>query len=186
MVESNGANAAAHAAGAGADRVSDVDASPGTTAGSIVHRKLRLSPRRWPITAWCGMVVSLVLAPALLYLLLGGEKSGVGSAVVAVPRSITYHQFPEITADLRTSHSRMHYVQLAAVIEVAEESVVNLRTQQALIIAEVHIALRDLQRQDLAGSAGVERLRGMFTSIVARHITPAGVHAVLFTKFLVD
>lgn len=186
MIESNGAIAAAHAAGAGADKASEVDASPAATAGSIVRRKLWLSPRRWPIAMRCGMLVSLVVAPSLLYLALREEQSGVGSPSVAVASSITYHQFPEITADLKRSHSRTHYVQLAAVIEVAEDSVVNLRAQQALIIADVQIALRDPHRQDLSGSAGVERLRGMVASIVARHIPPAGVHAVLFTKFLVD
>ncbi|MBK8209385.1 MAG: flagellar basal body-associated FliL family protein [Rhodospirillales bacterium] len=186
MIESNGAIAAAHAAGAAADEASEVDASPGATACSVVRGKLRLSRLRWPIAAQCGMVVLLVLAPALLYLVLSNDRSEVGSAYVAVPSSITYHQLPEITADLKTSHRRTHYVQLAAVIEVAEDSLVNLQAQQALIIADVQIALRDLHRQDLSGAAGVERLRGMVTSIVARHIPPAGVHAVLFTKFLVD
>jgi flagellar basal body-associated protein FliL len=172
MVESGGANATGE--------------PPGQAKASPLRRALRLLPHRRRKRVLCGLVVSLLVAPAVLLSVPDGEKGGARAVVAAIAGPPAYHELPEFLADLKTSRTREHYVQLAAVIEVEQENVARLQAQQAHIIADAQTALRDLQRQDLAGAAGVERLRGVFISIVDQHIAPARVRSVLFTKFLVD
>jgi hypothetical protein len=147
----------------------------------------RAAVLRRPLTlALAGLAASLLLAPIAILLTLDDSKGGARAVAAAISGPITYLELPEFVADLKTSRARTHYVQLSAVVEVAEDSVEKLQAKQMQILAEVQISLRDLQRQDLAGAAGIARLRGVFTSIIDRHIAPANTHSVLFTKFLVD
>ena len=165
------------------------DAAGGGRRGMVVaiaalHRLLAL--RRRPLALALVALAAALLAVGGVSLLPGGEpKGGARAVTAAVAGAGIYHELPEITADLKTSRPRLHYVQLAAVVEVAEENAAALQAQQTLIVADVQMALRDLSRQDLAGAAGIERLRALFTRIIERHIAPARVRSVLFTRFLV-
>lgn len=186
MVENDGAAAPGEASDATAS-TSAAAAMPGGGRASRGCRNVWLKIRRRPVLA-------MVAVPALMLLLLGtglvlfppNSDRNQGTVVIAIAGPITYHEFPEFVADLRTSRRRVHYVQLAAVVEIAEEGLVKLRGEQASIMADMQITLRDLRRQDLTGSAGVERLRSVFAGIVDRHIAPEKVNSVMFTKFLVD
>lgn len=187
MVENDGADAPGEALEATGSASSAAAAMPGAGRFSRGWRSVWLRIRRRPVLA-------MVAVPALMLLLLGtglvlfppNSDSNQGTVVIAIAGPISYHEFPEFVADLRTSRRRVHYVQLAPVVEIAEEGLVKLRAEQAAIIADMQISLRDLRRQDLTGSAGVERLRSVFAGIVDRHIAPEKVSSVMFTKFLVD
>ena len=60
------------------------------------------------------------------------------------------------------------------------------RRDEAQILSDLQTRLRELQREDLAGAAGLERVRRDMVEVVDRHIAPARVSGVLFTKFLLD
>ena len=185
MVESDGADAAVQAAvltSASATDVADADVadSPSPLGGKI--RLLRIHLGR----AMVAVPASLLLTSAILLLVLGNSANGPHAVTVTITGATSYHELPEFLADLSSSRTRTHYLQLAAVVEIADNGLAQLQEQQPLIIAEVQMALRDLRKQDLAGAAGIERLRSVLAGIVDRHIAPASVTSVLFTKFLVD
>lgn len=113
-------------------------------------------------------------------------ERGARAVTAAVAGEGVYQPLPEITADLRSPSPQLHYVQLAAVIEIAEGDAAALQAQQQPIIADLQRALRELGRQELAGAAGSERVRALFTRIIEQHLAPARVRSVLFTRFLVD
>ena len=135
--------------------------------------------------AAAGLAVSVLLAAASVLSALPAEKGGARAVTVAIG-SISYHPLPDLVADLKTSGSRSHYLQLAAVLEVPEEALARLRAEETRILSDVQTRLRELQREDLAGAAGLERVRRDIVEVVDRHIAPARASGVLFTKFLVD
>ena len=184
MVESDGTDAAVPAAvltSASATDVADADvADPPSALGGKI-RLLRIHLGR----AMVAVPASLLLTSAIL-LVLGNNAHEPHAVTVTINGATSYHELPEFVADLSSSRARTHYLQLAAVVEIADNGVAQLQEQQPRIIAEVQMALRDLRKQDLAGAAGIERLRSVLAGIVDRHIAPASVNSVLFTKFLVD
>lgn len=170
---------------------------PGNTTDSrrfgllaaIAARYRRLVRSRRPSALALALVVlaaALLLAVAVGLLSSKEPRGGARAVTAAVAGAGVYQQLPEITADLRSARPPVHYVQLAAVIEVAEEDAKALQAQQTLIVADLQLALRDLSPQELAGASGSERARALFTRVVERHLAPARVRSVLFTKFLVD
>jgi hypothetical protein len=142
--------------------------------------------RRPAFLASVGRVASLMLAAATVIATIHGEKGGARAVTVALGGSTSYHVLPEFVTDLKTSRSRPHYLQLAAVVEVQEEAVGKLQAQELRILSDVQTRLRDFQREDLAGTAGLERVRRDIAAVVDRHIAPARVCEILFTKFLLD
>jgi Flagellar basal body-associated protein FliL len=140
--------------------------------------------RRPAFLASAGLVASLMLAAATVIATIHGERGG--AVTVALGGSTSYHVLPEFVTDLKTSRSRPHYLQLAAVVEVQEEAVGKLQAQELRILSDVQTRLRDFQREDLAGTAGLERVRRDIAAVVDRHIAPARVCEILFTKFLLD
>lgn len=185
MVESDGTDAAVPAAvltSASATDVADADVAD---PPSVLGRKIRLL-RIHLGRAMVAVPASLLLTSAILLLVLGNNAHEPHAVTVTITGATSYHELPEFVADLSSSRARTHYLQLAAVLEVADNGVAQLQEQQPRIIAEVQMALRDLRKQDLAGAAGIERLRSVLAGIVDRHIAPASVNTVLFTKFLVD
>lgn len=135
--------------------------------------------------AAAGLAVSVLLATTSVVWSTRAEKGGARAVAVAVGQTASF-LLPEIIADLRTSRNKPHYIQLAAVIEVPEEALHKLQTGEAHVLSDVQSLLRELQREDLAGAAGIELARSGIRAIIDRQITPAQTHAVLFTKFLVD
>lgn len=136
--------------------------------------------------ALAALAAALLLAAAVGLLSWQAPKGGVRAVTAAVASAGVYHSLPEITVDLRSARPPVHYVQLAAVIEVAGEDAAALQAREAIIVADLQLALRDLARQDLAGASGGERARALFIRIIDRHLAPAHTRSVLFTKFLVD
>jgi Flagellar basal body-associated protein FliL len=134
-----------------------------------------------------GFAASVLLAAASVLSALPAEKGGSRAVTVAIAiGSISYHLLPEFVADLKTSRSRSHYLQLTAVVEVPEEGLARLQAEETRILSDVQTRLRELQREDLAGAAGLERVRRDIAEVVDRYIAPARARGVLFTKFLVD
>lgn len=136
---------------------------------------------------WCA--VSLCAACCMFaYAVLAVADGRGGARAVArpMPGPIAYHLLPDLVADLKSSRSRPHYVQLSTVVELPQEALESLREKEVEIVAAIQARLRDLYKTDLIGSAGVERLRSDVQTVVNAHIAPTRVRAVLFTRFLVD
>jgi flagellar basal body-associated protein FliL len=128
------------------------------TLSAKVSARLPTALLRSDCIAAAGLAASVLLAAAAVLSALPTEKGGSRAVTVAIG-SIGYHVLPEFVADLRTSRSRSHYLQLAAVLEVPEEALARLQAEETRILSDVQTRLRELQREDLAGAAGLERVR---------------------------
>jgi flagellar basal body-associated protein FliL len=146
--------------------------------GEIVRRPI--------ILAGAGLAISLSLVTASVVFSASqdeGERHAVSIAVAGPP---TLHAFPELIADLQSSARKPHFIRVAVVVELPRDAVGKLTEAQTPILADVQQYLRDLERQDLVGSDGMERLRHAILSIIDLHIGPNQARSVLFTTFLVD
>jgi flagellar basal body-associated protein FliL len=136
--------------------------------------------------ATAALGLALVLTAGAVVLTRSDAKGGVRAVSVVLAGPAAYHALPEFIADLKTSRARAHFLQLAVVLEVPEHVMEKVRQEEVRIISEVQTLLRECERQDLAGAAGVERLRREVLAIVDRHVVPEKGRSVLFTKFLLD
>jgi flagellar basal body-associated protein FliL len=164
------------------ERDAPEDSSP-PTKRRIPVPAVVLRPEVWGAAV---VLVALALFVAATLSAIPDQRGGARAVVLPMAGPITFHALPELVADLKGSRSRAHYVQLAAVVEVAAESVGKLREKEVEITAAVQARLRDLSTTDLAGSAGVERLRADVLAVIDEHLSPAKARTVLFTRFLVD
>jgi flagellar basal body-associated protein FliL len=130
--------------------------------------------------------VSVAILSAAVVRAYPDVKGGARAVNQPVAGPITFHTIPDFIADLKGARGRSRHVQLAAVVEITEDIAERLRDEEKLIMAEMQTRLRDMSAQELAGAAGVERLRSEMLTIVNRHIAPAQARAVLFTRFLID
>ncbi|MBK8176878.1 MAG: flagellar basal body-associated FliL family protein [Rhodospirillales bacterium] len=140
-----------------------------------------------PIAIAAAALVFSVALLATSLLVVSDHSDGAAQGVsLPVAGPIIQQELPEFVADLDASGARSHYLQIAIVVELPQEAVSRLKEEQAQILSEVQSYLRDLNRRDLFGSAGIERVRVDVRAIVDRHIAPTRTRDVYFTKFLVD
>jgi hypothetical protein len=114
------------------------------------------------------------------------DRGGVRAVTARLAGPLTHHKLPEMIADLKPMGRKTHYVQVVAVIELPEDAVPMLIENEAPIIAAVQTRLRDSDRKALVGSEGVQKVRNEMIAIIDQRIAPHRVHAVLFTRFLLD
>ena len=75
---------------------------------------------------------------------------------------------------------------LQIVAELTEADVPRLEAGTIRILDGFNAHLRELQRADLVGTAGIEDLRADFLGIVNDAIAPAQAKDILFTEMLVQ
>ena len=105
------------------------------TLSAKVSARLPTALLRSDCIAAAGLAASVLLAAAAVLSALPAEKGGSRAVTVAIG-SIGYHVLPEFVADLRTSRSRSHYLQLAAVLEVPEEALARLQAEETRILSD--------------------------------------------------
>lgn len=150
----------------------------------------------WPLRMQWLVRPEVLASAALLLSFLGvavaaftsapDDRGGVHAVIGQLAGPLTQYQLPEMTADLKPTGRKPHFVQLIAVVEVTEDAVSMLQQQEFAIIAEVQAWLRDRDRSTLIGNRGAEQLREEMISIANARIAPHRVSTVLFTRFLLD
>lgn len=96
------------------------------------------------------------------------------------------HELPVIKADLKTGRCRAPFLRTTMVIRLASEDVSRLQTMELQVAEAVRAHLRSVERQEMVGRAGEEKLRGDITRIINELLSPAKIHAIIFKEFLVQ
>lgn len=144
----------------------------------------------------------LIIAGAALLLLVGGGATlfltgaldsllGVGeekehdpNEVLAKPILI---EMPEMLVDLKTGRCRAPFLKLLFQIAVATPADQKIIEEvQPHIQDRLKMHLRTLERQDLVGREGAEKLRFDIITIINRTARPVTVRHVLFKEFLLQ
>ncbi len=139
-----------------------------------------------------GVVLLLVVGGGVTALLTG-SLLGVGgdteqevdtAELLAKP---IYYQLPEIMVDLKSGRCRAPFLKLGIQVGVAKpEDVELLQEVEPLIVDKLKIHLRSLERQDLVGREGAEKLRFDIITILNHVARPLTMRHVLFKEFLLQ
>lgn len=102
-------------------------------------------------------------------------------------KNISFITLPEILLNLRSSDGRQVFLKVTFVIEIASPKIgEKIEKLKPMIIDQYQTYLRELDIDDLKGSAGVERMRQELVSRTNSLLTPDKINNVLFKDFLIQ
>ena len=136
------------------------------------------------------LVLLLVLGPLAIIGLLGAGAWGLGwfasGPKEAGKPAPVFYALPDFTVNL-SSGERPSYLKMRVALEVPDRSVLQaLEPQLPRIIDLFQVHLRELRPADLAGSAGLYRLREELVHRINLAIAPKSVNDVLFQEILIQ
>ncbi|WP_169568905.1 flagellar basal body-associated FliL family protein [Sneathiella limimaris] len=145
----------------------------------------------------------LILFILLPLLLIGG---GVGGAYFAgvfdseevaeeeqepveeeVEKVVVFYDMPDMLVNLSSSTSDASFLKLSVSLELDDETVLpELEKLMPRVMDNFQVYLRELRREDLAGSAGTYRLKEELLYRINTSVNPIQVKDVLFKEMLVQ
>jgi flagellar protein FliL len=142
-----------------------------------------------PLLVVIGMTAGLYVTGAFHALVnsFGGDDGIVAEEAADPSGPGYYYELPDMLVNLNTGDRRQHFLRLQISLELAYESdVEHIERVLPRIIDQFQVYLRELDVQDLRGSAGLYRLREELLRRVATQAAPAEVRDVLFREMLVQ
>ena len=104
-----------------------------------------------------------------------------------VPFETVFYDLPEMLVNLSPSGRKTHFLKITVSLELNEAAQVEqLEKLQPRIIDSFQVYLRELRIDDLAGSAGIQKLREELLVRVNTAASPARISDVLFKEMLVQ
>lgn len=98
-----------------------------------------------------------------------------------------YYTLPEFLVNLNASGKSQVFLKTTVVLEVAKATDVPfIESNLPRLVDGINTYLRELRSSDLAGSAGIQRLREEILFRVNKAITPVQVNDVLFKEIVVQ
>ena len=162
----------------------DRNVEPGETGTDPESAGSKSRKKAW-IIALASMAV-LVVAGAIGVSVFLSEHGEPGVVSIDIGGATVYHEFPEMLTHLAGGETSSHHVKLEIVIELPESHVEVLQNKEPAILDAVQSYLRGKTREELAGEAGAERLRGELLVMINQRIAPAEASDILFKTFLID
>jgi flagellar FliL protein len=132
-----------------------------------------------------GAVIALLVIGAILYFVVGIGKP---AASATGPTAQTFiFNLPEMTVNLNSDGKGQAYMKMTIALEVAnQDMMLQIQPRLAKVTDAFQVYLRELRPSDLAGSAGIYRLKEELLRRVNVAIAPAQVNSILFKELLVQ
>ncbi len=115
---------------------------------------------------------------------LGGEEKKT-VAVIDLGEPVL-HEFPLIKADMKTGKCTSPLLKTLLVVQLADNDLKRLQSMELRIMDQVTQYLRDLERQEMMGKKGAEKLRFDTTRIINTLMAPSKIHAIIFKEFILQ
>lgn len=141
-------------------------------------------------------IVILVVLPLLLMLIGGAgawffvfnKSSDQEAADAAAPKHTVFLDLPDMLVNLNTGGTgRASYLKLKVALEFEEiEAPKKVEALMPRVIDNFQVYLRELRADDLAGSAGLYRIKEELLLRVSHAVQPIKVNDVLFKEMLVQ
>ena len=120
----------------------------------------------------------------------GAEKKDDATAVDEKGHPINkpvYYTLPEFLVNLNGSGKSSQFLKTTVILEVAKATDVPLiEASLPRLVDSINTYLRELRSSDLAGSAGIQRLREDILLRVNKSIAPTQINDVLFKEIVVQ
>ncbi len=132
-----------------------------------------------------GVGVVAIIGVVVAVLMMGG--GGEGAQTVEIPEEGVLFELPVRTVDLKVGDCRGAFLKFEAVVEVSGvENQTALDENKDQVMEAIQLYIRTLNRKDLVGTEGSERLRHELEVIINRQLAPARVMNVLFRQFVLQ
>lgn len=116
----------------------------------------------------------------------GGEKKD-GAAPAGPVGPPFFFDLPDMLVNLNTARNRPSFLKIKITVEVATaEDIGHVTHVMPMVLDGVQMYLRELKPENIAGSAGMYRLRQDLVARIAAPAYPAKVKDVLFKELLVQ
>lgn len=171
------------------DQIEQGDTEEAEESGSHSGKKLGL------IIALVVLLVGGGLAGAYFFGLFGGSKEedptathAEGEAGATPEAKITYYTLPEFLVNLSSSTNQTSFIKMKVTLEMPSEQDRLVAEERLPRIQDIiNTYLRDLRPSDLAGTAGMYRLKEELLARVNKVLAPdAKVNHILFTEILIQ
>lgn len=143
-----------------------------------------------------GIVLLLIVGGALAFLFLTpAGKALLGKEAPAHEaeeekydiHNITFTALPEILLNLRSSDGRQVFLKVTFVIESGNPKIgEKIDKLKPMLVDQYQTYLRELDIDDLKGSAGIERIRQELVSRTNSLLEPEKINNVLFKELLIQ
>lgn len=145
----------------------------------------------------------LIIAAAILLVLIGGGIGGYLFFAKKTPENkeeemavdehgnpiskVVYYTMPQFLVNLNSSGKSQVFLKTTVVLELAKATDVPLiESNLPRLVDGINTYLRELRSSDLAGSAGIQRLREEILLRVNKAIAPTQINDVLFKEIIVQ
>lgn len=116
-----------------------------------------------------------------------GEGGGENKAITEGEDGVFYYAMPEMLVNITSGDGRPVYLKLKLTLEAPDEEVAEaIEPQLPRVTDQFQAFLRELRVDDLAGSAGAQRLRMELLRRVNLALAPSQVNGVLIEEMLVQ
>ena len=114
-----------------------------------------------------------------------GEEEKKTVAVIDLGKPVL-HEFPLIKADMKTGKCKSPLLKTLLVVQLSKDDLKRLQSLELRIMDQVTQYLRDLERQEMEGRKGAEKLRFDTTRIINTLMAPSRIHAIIFKEFILQ
>jgi flagellar FliL protein len=115
------------------------------------------------------------------------KKADAKSSSAAKQGDPVFLELPEFINNLNTGSTQVSFIKVSIILEMAsEDELKRVQQMQPRIVDDFNTYLRELRATDLAGSAGLERLREELLRRVNKAINPSAVNNILFKEIIVQ
>lgn len=137
----------------------------------------------------------LIVAGTLFFTPLGNNLFGKGEDETSHDEEkqeiditkVDFVTLPEILINLRSADGRSSFLKTTFILEAPNEEVSKkIDKLKPLLIDQIQIYLRELEVEDLRGSAGMQRIRQELINRTNALLNPEKINNVLFKEFLVQ
>lgn len=115
----------------------------------------------------------------------GGAKGPTRIAVIDLGKPVM-HEFPQLKADLKTGKCRSPLLRTTFVLQMRSKDLKRVQAMELRISEAVRGYLRDLERSELVGRKGEEKLRFDTIQIINQLIAPSQIDGILFKEFVLQ
>lgn len=117
----------------------------------------------------------------------GEYASGGGKKKEIDITKIEFATLPEILINLRSGDGRSSFLKATFIIECPNEEVSKkIDKIKPLLVDQIQVYLRELEVEDLRGSAGMQRIRQELVTRSNALLNPEKINNILFKEFLVQ
>lgn len=140
-----------------------------------------------------GVVVLLIIGAVILFFTPVGKSLFSKKELVEVNEpqmnlsTLEFVQLPEILVNLRSAEGRVGFLKSTFIVEVESGEIAKkVEKLKPILVDLFQVYLRELDPNDLKGSAGIQRVRQELATRTNNALAPDKIRNILFKEFLVQ